>query len=89
MTYTVILLPKGDTFEVQDGTTVLEAALNKNISFPHRCQIGACAMCMCRKLEGVVEYNLEPMLTDEEQRQGWIFPCQAFAISNLVLTFAE
>lgn len=46
-------------------------------------------MCMCKKLEGEVEYNLEPMLTNSEQQQGWIFPCLAFAKSNLVLTFAE
>ncbi|MDE1225083.1 2Fe-2S iron-sulfur cluster-binding protein [Vibrio aestuarianus] len=89
MAYRVILLPKGDSFDVQDRQTVLEAALNNNISFPNRCHIGACAMCMCKKLEGEVEYNLEPMLTDSEQQQGWIFPCLAFAKSNLVLTFAE
>ncbi len=41
-----------------------------------------------QKLEGQVSYHLEPMLT-EEQQQGWIFACQAFAESNLVLTFAD
>jgi hypothetical protein len=29
------------------------------------------------------------MLTDKEQQQGWIFACQAFAESKLVLTFEE
>ncbi|NVD08138.1 2Fe-2S iron-sulfur cluster binding domain-containing protein [Vibrio sp. JPW-9-11-11] len=86
MSKTVTLLPDNVLFEVPDDQTVLEAALNNNIRFPHRCQVGACAACLCRKLEGTVSYHLEPMLTEKEQQQGWIFACQAFAESNLVLT---
>ena len=50
MSQTVTLLPSQVQFEVRQGQTVLEAALNNNISFPHRCQVGACAMCMCKKI---------------------------------------
>tara|TARA_Y100001960_G_C14086450_1_gene546180 strand:- start:4 stop:273 length:270 start_codon:yes stop_codon:yes gene_type:complete len=89
MSNRVILQPANIEFEVQDGQTVLEAALNNNICFPHRCQVGACAACLCLKIEGEVSYHLEPMLTDKEQQQGWIFACQAFAESKLVLTFEE
>lgn len=89
MSHTVFLLPINVSFEVEAGETVLEAALNNNICFPHRCRVGACAMCMCKKLSGEVSYHLEPMLTDKEQQQGWIFPCQAYTESNLVLTFDE
>ncbi|MGY0617693.1 2Fe-2S iron-sulfur cluster-binding protein [Vibrio sp. FJH11] len=89
MSHTVLLLPINVSFEAEAGETVLEAALNNNIRFPHRCRVGACAMCMCKKLSGEVSYHLEPMLTDKEQQQGWIFPCQAYIESNLVLTFDE
>ena len=89
MKHQVDLLPMNVSFVVEEGETVLEAALNHNISFPHRCLVGVCAMCMCKKLSGEVSYHLEPMLTDKEQRQGWIFPCQAYTESNLVLTFDE
>lgn len=89
MSHLIVLLPDNISFEAQDGQTVLEAALNNNIRFPNRCQVGACAACLCRKLEGTVSYHLEPMLTDKEQQQGWIFACQAFAESNLVLTLEE
>ncbi|MGF1698321.1 2Fe-2S iron-sulfur cluster-binding protein [Vibrio lamellibrachiae] len=89
MSYFVTVLPNDITFEVQEKQTVLEAALSNNISLPNRCQVGACAMCMCKKLTGEVSYHLEPMLTENEQIQGWIFPCQAFAESNLVLTYSE
>lgn len=73
MSHQVHLLPMDVTFQVKEGETVLEAALNNNIRFPHRCQVGACAMCMCKKLTGEVSYHLEPMLTEKEQQQGWIF----------------
>lgn len=89
MSYQVVLYPKNISFTVEKGQTVLNAALNSDIYFPNRCQVGACAMCMCRKLEGQVSYHLEPRLTEKEQQQGWIFACQSFAESNLVQTFAD
>jgi ferredoxin len=85
----VTLLPSNIEFDVPEGQTILEAALNNNISFPHRCQVGACAMCMCRKVEGEISYHLDPLLTEKEKQRGWMFPCQAFAESNLKLTFEE
>jgi len=89
MSYQVVLYPGNISFDIESGQTVLEAALNSNINFPNRCQVGACAMCLCKKLEGQVSYHLEPMLTEKEQAQGWVFACQAFAESNLVLTFED
>ncbi|NRB67995.1 MAG: 2Fe-2S iron-sulfur cluster binding domain-containing protein [Vibrio sp.] len=89
MSHLVTLKPQNIQFYVQEEETVLEAALNNHISFPNRCQVGACAACLCRKIEGRVNYQLEPMLTEKEQQQGWVFACQAFAESNLVLTFEE
>lgn len=89
MSYQVVLYPGNISFDIESGQTVLEAALNSNINFPNRCQVGACAMCLCKKLEGQVSYHLEPMLTEKEQEQGWVFACQAFAESNLVLTFED
>lgn len=89
MSHKITLLPSNMEFEVLKGQTILEAALNNNISFPHRCQVGACAMCMCRKIEGEISYHLEPMLTEKEKQKGWMFPCQAHAESNLKLTFEE
>lgn len=89
MSHKVTLLPSGKEFDVSTGQTILEAALDNNISFPHRCQVGVCAMCMCRKVEGEVSYHLDPVLTEKEIQKGWIFPCQAFAETNLKLTFEE
>ena len=85
----VILLEDKKECEGKDGQTGVEAESNNKIRFTHRGQVGACAACLCRKLEGTVSYHLAPMLTEKEQQQGWIFACQAFAESKLVLTFEE
>ncbi|GIA03670.1 ferredoxin [Vibrio cholerae] len=89
MTYTVRIVPNDRQFIIHSGETVLDAALNQQIAFPHRCRIGACAACLCKLVEGEVEYELEPLLTEQEKATGWILACQACAITDLVLTFEE
>ncbi len=83
--YQIRLLPQDVVFTATGQETVLEAALNAGVTFPNRCQVGACAMCMCRKVSGEISYQLEPMLTEKEQAQGWMFTYQAVAKSDLVL----
>ncbi|WP_261816272.1 2Fe-2S iron-sulfur cluster-binding protein [Vibrio gallicus] len=89
MMYKVELLSSGVQFVAAEKQTILEAALEQNIPFPNRCQVGACGMCLCRLVEGNVSYQLEPMLTEKERAEGWIFACQACATTDLVLTFDE
>ncbi len=89
MTQRVVLKPQGLEFIVEEGQTVLEAALNQNLAFPHRCQVGACASCLCRIESGTVDYDLEPLLTEKEKQQGWMFSCLAYPKSDLVITFGD
>ncbi|NLS14772.1 2Fe-2S iron-sulfur cluster binding domain-containing protein [Vibrio sp. SM6] len=86
MSYQITLLPSLRQFDCQPGETILQSALKHDIAFPNRCQVGVCAMCLCRLKSGQVRYQLEPMLTKKEQEEGWIFACQAEAVSDLVLT---
>ncbi|WP_087024686.1 2Fe-2S iron-sulfur cluster-binding protein [Thaumasiovibrio subtropicus] len=83
--YTIRLMPHNLTFLCDNNHTVLEAALNAGVHFPNRCQVGACAACLCKKTEGEVSYALEPMLTENEQQEGWIFACLAKPTSDLIL----
>lgn len=39
MTYTVRIVPNDRQFIIHSGETVLDAALNQQIAFPHRCRI--------------------------------------------------
>lgn len=89
MTYKVIIKPSNIEFTCDSGQTILSAAIERGIMLPFRCKVGACMACLCKKIEGEVEYQLQPMLTNQERQQGWIFPCQAYAKSHLILTFEE
>lgn len=72
MSYTVLITPSNIEFEVESNQTILSAALEQGVMLPYRCKLGACMTCLCKKLQGEVEYHLEPMLTNKEQQQGYI-----------------
>ncbi len=83
--FTIRLMPHNHTFYCDNNHTVLEAALNSGVNIPNRCQVGACATCLCKLTSGEVEYDLAPMLTEREQKEGWIFACLAKPASDLIL----
>lgn len=89
MSYNITLMSNNQTFCAQGKQTVLDAALNNNIAFPHRCHVGVCASCLCRLVSGKVSYQLEPMLTEQEQQQGWMFACLAYPETDLKISFSE
>lgn len=42
---------------------------------------------MCRLVEGEVQYRIQwPGLLPEEKAEGWILPCIAFPLTDVVLT---
>ncbi|MDN2482362.1 2Fe-2S iron-sulfur cluster-binding protein [Vibrio agarivorans] len=89
MSFTVTITPENITFDVESEQTILEGALNNNIRFPNRCQVGACAACLCKLISGEVTYHLDPMLTESEKAQGWVFACQAKVESNLIISLSD
>ncbi|MFD2179769.1 2Fe-2S iron-sulfur cluster-binding protein [Veronia pacifica] len=83
--FSVHLVSRDEHFYMSDDQTILSAALEAGVRFPNRCQIGACATCLCQLIEGQVHYRLDPVMTTEEKAQGWVFACQAYPSSDLVL----
>lgn len=65
--------------DVQDGQTVLEAALAAGIAYPHGCRSGRCGSCKSRLIEGKVELlqHSRFALTDAEKAAGLILACRA------------
>jgi CDP-4-dehydro-6-deoxyglucose reductase/ferredoxin-NAD(P)+ reductase (naphthalene dioxygenase ferredoxin-specific) len=64
---------------VADERTILEAALEQGIAYPHGCRSGRCGSCKSRLIAG--EVNLLPhtpfALTPEERDMGLILACRA------------
>ena len=85
--HTVTLQPSGLQFQVEEGETVLAAALRQGFLLPYSCKNGACGSCKGKVVSGTVDYGVyQPKtLTDEEKAQGKALFCQARPLSNLVL----
>ncbi len=83
----VTVQPSGHTFEVQEGESVLTAALRQDLVLPYGCRNGACGSCKGRIVEGRVDYGIHQRkaLTDEEKAQGKALFCQARPLTDLVV----
>jgi ferredoxin len=65
---------------------VLESAERAGITLPSSCRNGTCRTCICLKTSGTVRYKIEwPGLSADEKREGYILPCVAIAVSDLVI----
>jgi len=87
MSYEVTIEPLGETIEVEEGQTILDAALRAGIYLPHACGHGLCATCKIDILEGEVDQgNASPFaLMDMERDEGKCLACSASPTSDLVI----
>lgn len=85
--FKVTLQPSGHEFEVEQGESVLAAALRQGFVLPYGCRNGACGSCKGRILEGSVDYGIyqEKALPPAEKADGKALFCQARPLSDLVV----
>lgn len=87
MAYRVHILETEQTFLVEAGESVLEAATRAAVKLPHECTFGGCGTCRVKVAAGTVAYDEFPMaLTPEEADQGYALACQARPCSDLSLS---
>jgi CDP-4-dehydro-6-deoxyglucose reductase len=79
--------PSGHEFDVEEGESVLSAALRQHLVLPYGCRNGACGSCKGRIVEGRVDYGVyqRKALTEEEKAQGKALFCQAKPLTELVI----
>ncbi|MDP2714129.1 2Fe-2S iron-sulfur cluster-binding protein [Rheinheimera sp.] len=85
MSYLVTIAPAQLSFAVQEGETILEAALRSGIDFPNRCRQGVCTSCVCKLKSGEVRYNVPQPLTELDKQQQFTYCCLAYPNTDLVL----
>ncbi len=72
-----ILDGKRHTFGVQEGESIVDAALRAGLKVPYSCKGGMCCTCRAKLVEGrasmTANYSLEPW----ETGQGFVLTCQA------------
>jgi len=87
----VTLLPFGQVLSVEQGETILDAALRAGLNLPHSCKGGHCSSCRARILAGSVHYPLgRPLgLLEQEEREAYVLLCQAHANSAEIVIEAR
>ena len=83
----ITVRPSEVSFLAHRGETILAAALRAGVLLPHGCQDGACGSCKCLRLSGEVVQGMHQSkaLSPQEQQQGMVLTCCAFAGSDVVL----
>lgn len=78
MTHTVRIARWAAPVAVETGQTVLEAALQAGVPYPHGCRSGNCGACKSRLLRGEVEMApwSEFALTGAERAAGLVLACR-------------
>ncbi|WP_298232935.1 2Fe-2S iron-sulfur cluster-binding protein [uncultured Azohydromonas sp.] len=83
---TLRIEPLGRTVAVEEGATLLEAALAQGIRLRSSCRNGTCRECIAQLTEGRVRYRIEwPGLSPDEKAEGLTLPCVALAETDVVL----
>lgn len=87
MSYELTIEPLGQTIEIQEGQTILDAALRAGIYLPHACCHGLCATCKVQVVDGEIEHGDASSfaLMDCERDEQKCLACCATAQSDLVI----
>ncbi|MBY6346313.1 2Fe-2S iron-sulfur cluster binding domain-containing protein [Providencia rettgeri] len=87
MTYQVTVEPTGDVVEVEDGQTLLDAALRQGVWLPFACGHGTCGTCKVQVLEGYADAGDASSfaLMDSERDEGKLLACCCRPESDMVI----
>ena len=87
MSWQLRIEPTGQTVEVGEDQSLLDACLRAGIWLPHACCHGLCATCKVRVLDGEVDHgDASPFaLMDFEREEGQTLACCARPQSDLVI----
>lgn len=70
-------------------STILDAALDSGVPFPHGCRTGECGTCKCLLLSGQVSmknYDSE-VLSSRDKAAGFVLACRAKPLSDVHVTW--
>ncbi len=87
MSHELTIEPLGETIEVEEGQTVLDACLRAGVYLPHACGHGLCGTCKTQVLDGEIDHGeASPFaLMDFERDDGFILACTATLQSDVTI----
>jgi CDP-4-dehydro-6-deoxyglucose reductase len=91
MSHRVTVRPSGHEFTVEDGETVLAAALRSGIGLPYGCKNGACGTCKGKVIEGRLVHGTHSRsaLSPEDEAKGFALFCSSRPQTDLVIEARE
>ena len=91
MSYSVQIESTEHVFQVDEGESILDAALNHGIALPYGCRGGGCGACKGQLVEGSVSYpdGLPDGLSEDDDNKGYVLFCKATANNDLVIKSKE
>ena len=91
MTHRVRIADSDHAFDVEEGESVIDAALRAGLMLPYSCRSGTCGTCMGDVVEGSIAYpdGLPRAIDSEQDSAGKALFCQARPASDLVIRVAE
>lgn len=91
MSFNITLQPSGHEFEIEEGQTVLDAALGHGLSLPYGCRNGACGSCAGQIVSGDVDYGDRNISSFKEgdKESGKVLCCQAHVTADTVINIKE
>lgn len=82
--------PAGPSFEAPASLSLLQAAQIAGLDMASSCRNGTCRTCICKLTSGKVTYHIDwPGLSAEEKQEGFILPCVAYPLSDVVIAPAD
>ena len=87
MSHQLTIEPLGQTIDIEEGQTILDAALRAGIYLPHACGHGLCGTCKVQVSDGEIEHGDASgfALMDYEREEGLCLACCATAESDVVV----
>jgi len=91
MQHQVTIRASGHTFTVNDGETVLDAALREGVIIAYGCRNGACETCKGRLVSSTLDYGTyqEHALTNAQRDAGMALFCQARPLTDITIECRE
>lgn len=86
LTTVLVRTADGQSFEVEPGEIVLDAAMRQGVDIPYSCRSGTCRTCLSKVLSGRIEHEEEYaddlMIGPGEVAEGFRLVCSSLAYED-------
>lgn len=74
-------------FDSNKDETILETLIRNDFDAPYSCQLGFCAICTSKLINGRIKTDDDSILTEKEKKLGMIVTCQSYPITDIEIKY--